>query len=64
MHGSMVVVKGPTAVSDDNGTYTINNVPLGTYTLTAWQEAYGTQTQKVTVGAGKAATADFTFKAK
>ena len=27
MHGSMVVVKGPTAVSDDNGSYTINNVP-------------------------------------
>jgi hypothetical protein len=33
-------------------------------TVTAWQEASGTQTQKVTVGAGHSATADFTFKAK
>jgi len=64
MHGSMVVVKGPTAVSDENGSYTMTNVPPGSYTLTAWQEAYGTQTQKVTVAAGKPATADFTFKAK
>jgi len=64
MHGSMVVVKGPTAVSDENGAYTINNVPPGNYTLTAWQEVYGTQTQKVTVAAGKPGTADFTFKAK
>ncbi len=64
MHGSMVVVKGPTGVSDENGAYTINNVPPGNYTLTAWQEVYGTQTQKVTVAAGKPGTADFTFKAK
>jgi hypothetical protein len=64
MHGYMVVVKGPKGVSDDSGSYTINNVPPGTYTLTAWQEAYGTQTQKVTVTAGKPTKADFTFKAK
>jgi len=64
MHGYMVVVKGPYGVSDNNGSYTIENVPPGNYTLTAWQETYGTQTQKVTVGSGKAATADFTFKAK
>jgi uncharacterized protein (DUF2141 family) len=60
----MVVVKGPKGVSDDSGSYTINNVPPGTYTLTAWQEAYGTQTQKVTVTAGKPTKADFTFKAR
>jgi hypothetical protein len=59
----MVVVKGPYAVSDDKGSYTIDNVPPGDYTLTAWQETYGTQTQKVTVASGKSATADFTFKA-
>jgi plastocyanin len=64
MHGYMVVVKGPTAVSDNSGSYTINNVPPGNYTVTAWQETYGTQTQKVTVAAGKPGTADFTFKAK
>jgi len=63
MHGYMAVVKGPATTSDDNGSYTLN-VSLGSYTLTAWQEEYGTQTQKVTVAAGKPATADFSFKAK
>jgi hypothetical protein len=64
MHGWFVVVKGPYATTDSNGSYTINNVPPGSYTVTAWQEAAGTLTQKVTVAAGAAATADFTFKAK
>jgi hypothetical protein len=64
MHGYMAVVKGPTGVSDENGSYTMSNVPPGNYTVTAWQEVYGSQNQKVTVAAGKPATADFTFKAK
>ena len=64
MHGYFVVVKGPYGQTDDKGSYTIENVPPGSYTLTAWQEELGTQTQKVTVAAGKPATADFTFKGK
>jgi carboxypeptidase family protein len=64
MHAYFVVVKGPYAVTDNSGSYTIENVPPGSYTVTAWQETYGTQTQKVTVAGGQAATADFTFKAK
>jgi plastocyanin len=64
MHGYFAVVKGPYATTDSNGSYTINDVPPGSYTVTAWQEQSGTQTQKVTVAAGAAATADFTFKAK
>jgi len=64
MHGWFAVVKGPYATTDDNGNYTINNVPPGNYTVTAWQEVYGTQNQKVTVAAGGSAKADFTFKAK
>jgi plastocyanin len=64
MHGWFVVVNGPYATTDSNGSYTINNVPPGSYTVTAWQEQSGTQTQKVTVAAGASATADFTFKAK
>jgi len=64
MHGWFAVVKGPYATSDANGNYTINNVPPGNYTVTAWQEVYGTQSEKVTVAAGGSAKADFTFKAK
>jgi hypothetical protein len=64
MHGWFVVVKGPYATTDEKGNYTINNVPPGNYTVTAWQEAAGTQTQKVTVAAGGSANANFSFKAK
>jgi hypothetical protein len=64
MHGWHVVVKGPYAVTDDNGNFTIKNVPAGSYTVSAWQEDLGTQTAKVTVAGGQAAKADFTFKGK
>jgi hypothetical protein len=64
MHGYHAVVKGPYATTGDDGAYTIHGVPAGSYTVTAWQEDLGTQTQKVTVAAGKPATADFTFKPK
>jgi len=64
MNGWHVVVRGPYATTDSSGNYTINNMPPGSYTVTAWHEAAGTQTQKVTVAAGAAATANFTFKPK
>jgi hypothetical protein len=62
MHGWFAVVKGPYATTDASGNYTINNVPPGDYTVTAWQEKYGTQAQKVTVAAGGSGAANFTFK--
>jgi hypothetical protein len=64
MHGYFSVVKGPYATTDASGAYAINNVPPGSYTVTAWQEDLGTQTAKVTVAAGGAGSADFTFKGK
>lgn len=64
MSGYMVVVNGPYGRSDDKGFFKIDNVPPGTYTLTAWQETLGTQTQKVTVVPGKPLKVNFTFKSK
>lgn len=63
MKGYIAVFKHPYfAVSDKNGGFELKNLPPGTYTITAWQEKLGTKTQKVTVGAGEAKTADFAFK--
>ena len=63
MKGYIAVFKHPYfAVSDKNGAFDIKDLPPGTYTITAWQEKLGTQTQKVTIGAGESKTIDFTFK--
>jgi plastocyanin len=63
MKGYVAVFKHPYfTVSDKNGDFELKGLPPGTYTITAWQEKLGTQTQKVTVGAGETKTADFTFK--
>jgi len=50
------------AVSGSDGTFTIDNLPAGTYTIEAWHEKMGTQTSSVTVAEGGSATADFSFK--
>lgn len=50
------------AVSAADGTFEIKNVPAGTYTIEAWHEAAGTQTQQLAVTDDGSATADFTFK--
>jgi hypothetical protein len=63
MRGYIGVLEHPYfAVTDENGRFTIPNLPAGTYTLEAWHEQLGTQTQQVTLAAKDAKTADFTFK--
>ncbi|MEO8168842.1 MAG: carboxypeptidase regulatory-like domain-containing protein [bacterium] len=52
------------AVTGDDGSFTINKLPAGNYTLEAWHEKFGTQTAKVKVDASGKATADFNFAAK
>ncbi len=52
------------SVTAEDGSFTIANVPPGTYTLEAWHEKYGTKTAQVTVAADKAAEAKFEFSAK
>ena len=50
------------AVSAKDGTYTIKNVPPGSYTLVFWHETLGEQTQQVTVAAKESKTQDITYK--
>ncbi len=50
------------AVTGSNGTFELKGLPPGTYTLEAWHEKLGTQTQSVTVGANETKEAAFTFK--
>ena len=49
------------AVSDLSGTFTIRDVPLGTHTIQAWHEEYGTLTQTVIVETGATTAVDFTY---
>jgi plastocyanin len=59
---SAYIVVSPTpyfAVTDQSGSYKIENVPDGSYTMTAWHEGAKNQSKPVTVsGEGKA---DFTL---
>jgi plastocyanin len=49
------------AVTGDDGTFQIENVPPGTYTIEAWHETYGVKKADVTVEAGKPATVTFKY---
>jgi len=63
MHGYIAVFKHPFfAVTDQEGHFEIKNVPAGNYTIKAWQEKLGTQTQPVSLQAGQSGTATFVFK--
>jgi plastocyanin len=63
MKGYIAVLKHPYfAVTDQNGNFDIKNLGPGTYTITAWHEKLGTQSQKITVGATETPAIDFTFK--
>jgi hypothetical protein len=50
------------AVTPPDGSYTIANLPPGTYTLAVWQEKLGTQKQQITVTEGQNTVANVTFK--
>jgi plastocyanin len=51
------------AVTKADGSFEIPGLPPGTYTIEAWHERYGTQTQQVTIGDKQAQTVSFTFTA-
>ena len=51
------------AVTADEGQFELKDVPAGTYTVEAWHEKLGTQTQKVTLAGKDSKDLNFTFKA-
>ena len=64
MHGYFVVLKtGHYSVSGADGSFEIKGLPAGKYTVTAWQEQYGTKTQDVTISGSETKTANFVFTA-
>ena len=49
------------AVSTADGTFSLTGLPPGTYTIEAWHEKLGRQTQTITIGASEAKAIAFTF---
>ena len=63
MHAWIGVLDHPYfAVSASDGSFTIRNLPPGTYTVAIWHEKLGTQEQQVVVPAHGKAAAAFTFR--
>jgi len=50
------------AVTGADGAFQLTGLPPGTYTVEAWHEKLGRQTQSVTIGATQAGDVAFTFK--
>ena len=50
------------AVTDNGGRFELKGLPPGTYTIEAWHEKLGTQTQMVTIGEKQTSDISFTFK--
>jgi plastocyanin len=65
MHSYIAVFKHPYfAVTGKDGSYQLENLPPGEYTIEAWHEKLGTMTQHVKVAQGENKKIDFTFKAR
>jgi plastocyanin len=65
MQGYFVVLKtSHFAVTGQDGRFTLPDLPPGHYVITAWHEAYGTQTKEITVTGDAPLVLDFTFSAK
>ena len=65
MFGFMMAPKHPYAVVvNEDGTYSLDDVPAGEYTVAAWHPRFGIQKSKLTVPAKGTAEASFTFSVK
>ncbi len=65
MHDYLFVASNPYyAVTGEDGSFAISDVPAGSYKLIAWHPNLGAQEADVTVAAGATASQDFTFTGK
>jgi hypothetical protein len=65
MQGYFAVLKtGHFAVTGEDGSFRLPDLPAGKYTVTAWQETYGTKQQEITVGGAETQTVNFVFETK
>lgn len=63
MHGTFAVMPNSHyAVTGDGGVFSLANLPPGKYTITAWHESYGEQSQEVTISGSETHTINFVFK--
>src|SRR6202158_1017389 len=52
------------SVTGENGTFTLKDLPPGKYTITAWEETYGSQSQEITISGNETVPANFVFRPK
>ena len=66
MQGYFAVLRTPYfAVTGDDGSFTLPDLPPGRYTITAWHETLGTQSREIEINySGEPQTLNFTFTAK
>ena len=65
MRGYFAVLKNSHyAVTGGDGGFKLPNLAPGKYTVTAWHESYGEQSQDVTISGSETQTVNFSFKAK
>jgi hypothetical protein len=66
MQGYFVILRTPYfAVTGDDGSFVLPDLPPGRYTITAWHETLGTQSQEIEINmSGEPKTLNFTFTAK
>ncbi len=65
MNAFVAVVEHPYfSVTGDDGSFKLENLPPGTYTIEAWHEKYEVMEQTITIGDNETKTLEFTYPKK